>query len=81
MSTRRGRNWWVAAAIVLMGLGVLSAVQSLGYWLSTAVTGEPAAFMFIDHAGPAVTSGLIAIAFFILGGLALVAARRPAGAG
>ncbi len=64
--------------MVLFVVGLLSAVQSLGYWILTAISGEPATMMFIDHAGPAVTSGLIAIAAFVLAGLALAAARRPA---
>ncbi|WES65496.1 hypothetical protein P0L94_05370 [Microbacter sp. GSS18] len=76
MDARSGRRWWYAAAAAALAIGALAAVQSIGYWALTAVQGEPASVLFIDHAGPAVTSFLIAIVMLGLGVAALAAARR-----
>ncbi len=69
------RRSWALAAVGLVGIGLLAAVQSVGYWVVSAVRGEPASVLFVDHAGPAVTSGLVAIVALALGAFALRRAR------
>jgi hypothetical protein len=72
-----GRSWLLGGAGIVLVVSALSLVQSAGYWALSAANGEPTRMMFVDHAGPAVTSGLIGIATLVLGVAMLSAARRP----
>ncbi|MFC9916831.1 hypothetical protein [Agromyces binzhouensis] len=72
----RTNRWWVAAAIVMWTIGALSLVQAAGFWIISEARGEPTPWMFIDHAGPAVTSLLIGVATLAIGIAAALAGRR-----
>ncbi len=65
----------IGSGLALAG-GVLSVVQSAGYWVLTAIRGEPTRMMFVDHAGPAVTSGLIGVVMLGIGLAGFIALSR-----
>lgn len=71
-----GRILAAIGSTVAVTVGALSAVQSVGYWALTAINGEPTRMMFIDHAGPAVTSGLIAVVTLGIGIAGFIALSR-----
>lgn len=73
--SKRGRTLWSAAAVIALTVSGLAAVQSVGYWLLSAARGRPTGVLFVDHAGPAVTAGLIAVVTLGIG-LAALSARR-----
>jgi hypothetical protein len=72
------RSWGTGAAVTVLIVSALSIVQSTGYWLLSAVNGEPTRMMFVDHGGPAITSGLIGLATLGIGLAMLATARRAA---
>lgn len=76
MDVSTGRVIGTIGASLALLVGVLSAVQSAGYWVITAIRGEPSGWMFIDHAGPAVTSALIAVVMLGIGVAGFVALAR-----
>ncbi|WP_353813769.1 hypothetical protein [Agromyces sp. SYSU T00266] len=76
MENRSRRGWWVAVAIVALTVSVLSFAQSIGYAIASAAAGGPVRWMWIDHAGPAVTSSLIAVATLAIGIAAAFVSRR-----